>query len=43
MPREEVLAQTTNELVGTWTFISITLKRDGKDDVPFPIEKMSSF
>ena len=27
---EEVVAQTANELVGTWTLASITLERDGK-------------
>jgi Lipocalin-like domain len=30
LPREEAVAQTANELVGTWTLVSITLKKDGK-------------
>jgi hypothetical protein len=30
MPREEAVAQATNDLVGTWTLVSITLERDGK-------------
>jgi len=28
--REEAVAQTTNDLVGTWTLVSITLEQDGK-------------
>jgi lipocalin-like protein len=28
--REEAVAQTTTDLVGTWTLVSITLERDGK-------------
>jgi hypothetical protein len=28
--REEALAQTTKDLVGTWTLVSITLERDSK-------------
>jgi hypothetical protein len=27
---EEMVAQTANELVGTWTLVSITLEKDGK-------------
>jgi hypothetical protein len=30
LPREEVVAQTTKDLVGTWTLVSITLEQDGK-------------
>jgi hypothetical protein len=30
LPREEAVAQTANELVGTWTLVSITLEKDGK-------------
>jgi hypothetical protein len=30
IPREEAVAQTTNDLVGTWTLVSITLEQDGK-------------
>jgi hypothetical protein len=30
VPREEAVAQTTNELIGTWTLVSITLEKDGK-------------
>jgi len=29
-PKEEALAQTAKDLVGTWTLVSITLERDGK-------------
>ena len=28
--REEVVAQTAKDLVGTWTLVSITLEQDGK-------------
>lgn len=30
LPREEVVAQTAKELVGTWTLVSVTLEQDGK-------------
>ncbi|MBV8176832.1 MAG: lipocalin-like domain-containing protein [Verrucomicrobia bacterium] len=30
LPREEAVAQTTQELVGTWTLVSIQLEKDGK-------------
>jgi hypothetical protein len=30
LPREEAVAQTAKELVGTWTLVSITLEQDGK-------------
>jgi hypothetical protein len=30
MSTEEALAQRANELVGTWTLVSITLEKDGK-------------
>ena len=30
LPREEVVAQTAKDLVGTWTLVSITLEQDGK-------------
>ena len=30
LPREEAVGQIANELVGTWTLVSITLERDGK-------------
>ena len=30
LPREEAVAQTAKELVGTWTLVSITLEKDGK-------------
>jgi hypothetical protein len=30
LPREKAVAQTANELVGTWTLVSITLEKDGK-------------
>ena len=30
VPREEAVAQTTQELVGTWTLVSIQLEKDGK-------------
>jgi Lipocalin-like domain len=30
LPREEAVAQTPKELVGTWTLVSITLEQDGK-------------
>jgi Lipocalin-like domain len=30
LPREEALAQTAKELVGTWKLVSITLEQDGK-------------
>jgi Lipocalin-like domain len=30
LPRDEAVAQSTNELVGTWTLVSITLEKDGK-------------
>ena len=30
LPREEAVAQTAKELVGTWTLVSNTLERDGK-------------
>ena len=30
LPREEAIAQTANELVGTWTLVSVTLEKDGK-------------
>jgi hypothetical protein len=29
-PREEAVAQTANELVGTWTLVSSMLEKDGK-------------
>jgi hypothetical protein len=32
LPRDEAVAQSTNELVGTWTLVSITLEKDGKKD-----------
>ena len=30
LPREEAVAQTAKELVGTWTLVSVTLEQDGK-------------
>ena len=30
LPREEAVAQTAKDLVGTWTLVSITLEQDGK-------------
>jgi hypothetical protein len=30
LPGEDAVAQTANELVGTWTLVSITLEKDGK-------------
>jgi Lipocalin-like domain len=30
LPTEEAVAQTANQLVGTWTLVSITLEKDGK-------------
>jgi hypothetical protein len=30
LPREEAVAQTAKELVGTWTLVSITLEKDGQ-------------
>ena len=30
LPREEAVAQTANELVGTWTIVSITREQNGK-------------
>jgi len=30
LPREEAVAQTTQELVGTWTLVSIQLEKDSK-------------
>jgi len=30
LPREEAVAQTAKELVGTWTLVSVTLEEDGK-------------
>jgi Lipocalin-like domain len=30
LPREEAVAQTPKDLVGTWTLVSITLDQDGK-------------
>jgi hypothetical protein len=30
LPKEEAVAQTAGELVGTWTLVSITIERDGK-------------
>ena len=30
MPGEKAVAQTANELVGTWTLVSSTLEKDGK-------------
>jgi Lipocalin-like domain len=30
LPREEAVAQTAKELVGTWTLVSSTLEKDGK-------------
>jgi hypothetical protein len=30
LPREEAVAQTAKDLVGTWVFVSSTLERDGK-------------
>jgi hypothetical protein len=29
-PREEAVAQTAKDLVGTWTPVSVTLEQDGK-------------
>ena len=33
LPREEAVAQTANELVGTWTLVSITLEKDGQTPI----------
>jgi Lipocalin-like domain len=30
LPREEAVAQTAKDLVGTWTLVSITFEQDGK-------------
>jgi hypothetical protein len=30
LPREEAVAQTAKDLVGTWTLVSITLEQEGK-------------
>ena len=30
LPREEAVAQTAKDLVGTWTLVSVTLEQDGK-------------
>src|SRR6202008_2476259 len=30
LPRDEAVAQTAKDLVGTWTLVSITLEQDGK-------------
>ena len=30
LPREEAVAQTAKDLVGTWTLVSIALEQDGK-------------
>ena len=30
LPTEAAVAQTANQLVGTWTLVSITLEKDGK-------------
>jgi hypothetical protein len=30
LPTKEAVAQTANDLVGTWTLVSITLEKDGK-------------
>ena len=30
LPKEEAVAQTAKDLVGTWTLVSITLEQDGK-------------
>ena len=30
LPREEAVAQTAKDLVGTWTLVSLTLEKDGK-------------
>jgi hypothetical protein len=30
LPREEAVAQTANELLGTWALVSIALEKDGK-------------
>jgi Lipocalin-like domain len=30
LPREEAVAQTAKDLMGTWTLVSITLEQDGK-------------
>ena len=30
LPREEAVAQTAKDLVGTWSLVSITLEQDGK-------------
>jgi hypothetical protein len=30
LPRQEAIAQTAKDLVGTWTLVSITLDQDGK-------------
>ena len=30
LPREEAVAQTAKDLVGTWTLVSITREQDGK-------------
>src|SRR5580704_17180012 len=30
LPREEAVAQTAKDLVGTWTLVSLTLEKDGQ-------------
>ena len=30
LPREEAVAQTAKDLVGTWTLVSVMIEQDGK-------------
>jgi hypothetical protein len=43
LPREEAVAQTVKDLVGTWTLVSLTLEKDrAKTDLYGPIHEVYS-